>query len=379
MTTQKKSLRSCVEALFLKNTDYKYPEQAINQAESLKSLSSDLYTDNIRFIYELIQNADDAQAIHVNLVIVDQKYLIVAHDGKRFDERDLQGLCGVNDGTKKKDLDKTGYKGLGFKAVFGKSDQVMIYSDGEYFRFDSSYRIPWNQQWGTQDQATWEQINDRKFIYPWQINPIWTNTNQIPFLVKQFLNRTDEHVSVASIILCNQFEEIGLAINQLKEQPSMFLFLRNISQIRFNKLQSTDTIFIDRRFNNGVKEIHLNGRVISVWLIKRCELDVQDQLREKLSKDSKAPEKLRLIKKTEIFFAAKYRSATLDEYGKAANTGGIEKLREAESMLFSYLPTKILDYKFPVLINASFLTSANREQIHLGKLDRMKLENESII
>jgi hypothetical protein len=76
------SLRVSVEDLFAKNTDYKYPEQAINQAESLKSLSSDLYTDNIRFIYELIQNADDAQAIHVILTILDKKYLIIAHDGK---------------------------------------------------------------------------------------------------------------------------------------------------------------------------------------------------------------------------------------------------------------------------------------------------------
>ncbi|CAF5062586.1 unnamed protein product, partial [Rotaria sp. Silwood1] len=89
--------------------------------------------------------------------------------GKSFDEKDLQGLCGVNNGTKKKDLDKTGYKGLGFKAVFGKSDKVMIYSHGEYFRFDSSYQIKWNKEWGTDDQQTWEKENDRQFIYPWQI------------------------------------------------------------------------------------------------------------------------------------------------------------------------------------------------------------------
>jgi HSP90 family molecular chaperone len=82
MTTKETSLRSCIEDLSSKNTDYKFPEQAINQAESLKSLSSDLYTDNIRFIYELIQNADDAQAKNVILAILEDKYLIIAHDGK---------------------------------------------------------------------------------------------------------------------------------------------------------------------------------------------------------------------------------------------------------------------------------------------------------
>ncbi len=81
MATKEASLRQYIEELSSKNTDYKYPEQAINQAESLKSLSSDLYTDNIRFIYELIQNADDAQANNVTLAILDKKYLIIAHDG----------------------------------------------------------------------------------------------------------------------------------------------------------------------------------------------------------------------------------------------------------------------------------------------------------
>ncbi|CAF4311481.1 unnamed protein product, partial [Rotaria sordida] len=46
MATKEPSLRLCIEELSTKNTDYKFPEQAINQAESLKSLSSDLYTDN---------------------------------------------------------------------------------------------------------------------------------------------------------------------------------------------------------------------------------------------------------------------------------------------------------------------------------------------
>ncbi len=84
MATNETSLRQCIEELSSKNTDYKFPEQAINQAESLKSLSSDLYTDNIRFIYELIQNADDAQAKNIILTILGNEYLIVAHDGKEI-------------------------------------------------------------------------------------------------------------------------------------------------------------------------------------------------------------------------------------------------------------------------------------------------------
>jgi hypothetical protein len=83
MTINKTSLKQCIEEISLINTDYKFPAHAINQAESLKSLSSDLYTDNIRFIYELIQNADDAGAKNVILAILENKYLIVAHDGNK--------------------------------------------------------------------------------------------------------------------------------------------------------------------------------------------------------------------------------------------------------------------------------------------------------
>ncbi|CAF0964760.1 unnamed protein product [Rotaria sordida] len=366
MATKESSLRPCIEELSAKNTEYKFPEQAINQAESLKSLSSDLYTDNIRFIYELIQNADDAQAKNITLTILEDKYFIIAHDGEVFDEKDLHGICGVNHGTKKKDLNKTGYKGLGFKAVFGKSNKVIIYSNGEYFRFDSFYQIKWNKQWRTDDQQTWEKENDREFIYPWQINPIWTKDNEIPSFIRNFLNQKKNQNHVAYAILLTNVGEINSALNQLKQQPYMFLFLRNIYRMKF-LIQSNDTISIDRNLNNGLKNVHINKEIDSQWIIKRFELDIPDDILEKLSKDTKAPEKLRFIKKAEMFFAAKYKTPIRNENGEIIS-GGIEKLREQDSVLFSYLPTKIFEYKFPVLINANFLTNVNREQIHTDSI-----------
>ena len=54
------NLSEHIKRIFDNNTRYALPEQAINLAESLKSLSRDLYTDSKRFIYELLQNADDS-------------------------------------------------------------------------------------------------------------------------------------------------------------------------------------------------------------------------------------------------------------------------------------------------------------------------------
>ncbi|CAF3319839.1 unnamed protein product [Rotaria sp. Silwood2] len=103
-------------------------------------------------------------------------------------------------------------------------------------------------------------------------------------------------------------------------------------------------------------------------MIKRVELDIPDDVRRKLAEDSNVPEKLRLIKKVEIFFAAKYKDPIVDEHGRVTRGSSIENIHVQDSILFSYLPTTILEYKFPVLINTNFLTNTNREQIHIGKI-----------
>lgn len=136
------SLSEHIKRIFDNNTCYALPEQAINQAESLKSLSRDLYTDSKRFIYELLQNADDS-AFPNTVVDIYIKFfgniMLLAHTGQPFTARDIEGLCSVSHGTKKNSIEKTGYKGIGFKAVFGQSNKVIVYSQDNYFRFDETY------------------------------------------------------------------------------------------------------------------------------------------------------------------------------------------------------------------------------------------------
>ena len=159
------SLKADIEKIFVDNTNYANPSQAVNQASSLNALSADLYTDSKRFIYELLQNADDSSqnsnAVKVWIKIFDDK-LVIAHSGSPFTARDLKGICNVNNGTKKSDLTKTGYKGIGFKSVFGQSDKVTIYTKDEYFRFDASYLFEWK----------WEES---KTICDLLNNGIWTH------------------------------------------------------------------------------------------------------------------------------------------------------------------------------------------------------------
>ena len=285
--------------------------------------------------------------------------------GNPFDEKDIQGLCGVNNGTKKKDIKKTGYKGLGFKAVFGKSNCAIVYSNGEYFRFDSSHRVPWNKLWGTEDQQTWENENDRQFIYPWQINPIWTHEIEISSMIRNFLQSRKQKIRVAYIILLEKIEEIRSVLDQLKQLPHMFLFLRHICNIDF----TTDTIGINRNMADYSIRIDYNRQTVSEWIVKCVELEVPDSVRHILMEDLKVPEKLRSIKRTEITFAANCEHTITIRDTKTVDEYIIKQVVDKQSHLFSYLPTKITDYTFPMLVNANFLTNANREQIHTGKLD----------
>jgi len=222
------SIKSDILKIFNENQNYTTPSQAVNQASSLDSLSSDLYTDSKRFIYELLQNADDSSIDNLPVKVwikIFGENLVIAHSGKAFTARDIQGICNVNNGTKRSDSTKTGYKGIGFKSVFGQSDKVTIFTDGEYFRFDSSYAFAWN--WESAKEV-WEQGNDRKFQFPWQIIPIFTESTEVPEPISEFLESIN--FTVATIVKLDHMHETILAINDLSQNINMFLFLKNISE-----------------------------------------------------------------------------------------------------------------------------------------------------
>lgn len=99
--------------------------------EGLRKLLADLYPDNAHFIYELLQNAEDAGAREV---IFDLKTdgLQVKHDGPRlFDLRDIESITGIGQSTKADEATSIGKFGVGFKAVFAYTQTPVIHS-GEH-------------------------------------------------------------------------------------------------------------------------------------------------------------------------------------------------------------------------------------------------------
>lgn len=89
-----------------------------------------------RTFVELIQNADDAESSRIRVDCVGST-LIVANDGRSFDENDIMAIC--RSGSSNKQRGKNiGYRGVGFKSATTISTEIIIYSSGAYFTFSKS-------------------------------------------------------------------------------------------------------------------------------------------------------------------------------------------------------------------------------------------------
>ena len=99
--------------------------------EGLRSLLADLYPDNAHFIYELLQNAEDAGAREVTFHLRHDG-LRVEHDGPdMFDLADIDSITGIGQSTKADDVTSIGKFGVGFKAVFAYTQSPEVHS-GEH-------------------------------------------------------------------------------------------------------------------------------------------------------------------------------------------------------------------------------------------------------
>jgi hypothetical protein len=102
-------------------------------------LLGQLYSDRAHFIFELIQNAEDASATELTFELFADR-LEVRHDGRPFTPADVRGICGVSQGTKAEDLTQIGKFGIGFKSVYAYTNTPRIYSSDEHFRIEKYVR-----------------------------------------------------------------------------------------------------------------------------------------------------------------------------------------------------------------------------------------------
>lgn len=106
----------------------------VNKGEVNLDIFEDFYPDRAHFVYELLQNAEDAGATQVTFTLK-QDCLVCEHDGRRaFTEGDVTAITGIHNSTKDKILDRIGKFGVGFKSVFVYTQSPIVRSGEFSFR-----------------------------------------------------------------------------------------------------------------------------------------------------------------------------------------------------------------------------------------------------
>lgn len=110
---------------------------------SIRHVAEDLYDADTRFIFELVQNAEDSRYSHAKsqeeepfiyfTLYPDRITVDTNEDG--FTENDVRAICSIHKSSKRQIGGYIGHKGIGFKSVFKVAHKVHIQSGPFCFSF----------------------------------------------------------------------------------------------------------------------------------------------------------------------------------------------------------------------------------------------------
>lgn len=288
-----------------------------------------------KFIFELLQNADDASLSEQENAVcfwLKGNTLLFSHGGRPFDEQDIDAICDnaqCTDVRKKEDIEKIGYKGIGFKSVFVVANKVTIVSGDYSFRFDQNY-------------SRWQEVNQSNRRCPWQLVPIWTEPHELPSEFRLNRNSVNFFLSLRSGL------DLSTPFDLVLKDPKVLLFLRHVHKITINFNGQVKTIH--RSMQEAICSIHIDNVLSSRWVMERYLTEVPSTLQEKMQRmgTHECPAKLKRVKETQLTFAARVMNKKLNPL--------------LSSPLYCYLPTTT-NSGLPFLVNGDFLLTADRMQL----------------
>jgi hypothetical protein len=204
-------------------------------------LLADRYADRTHFIFELLQNAEDAIARRSDSggsrsvdFQLGTRELRVGHFGQPFDEADVRGVCGIAESTK--DLTAIGRFGIGFKSVYAFTDRPEIHSGSESFAIES-------------------------FVWPVAVAPLDRTPDET--VIEIPLRASDEA----------GHDEIAVALGRLG--ASALLFLRQIEEIRWSVVGARSGIYLREStdMDSAVRRVTVVGQeqqraeIDETWLV----------------------------------------------------------------------------------------------------------------
>ena len=203
-------------------------------------LLGQLYSERTHFIFELIQNAEDAGATELAFELFADR-LEVRHDGRPFTEADVRGVCGVGQSAKSGDLTRIGQFGIGFKSVYAYTRTPRVHSGAEHFRIEN-------------------------YVRPQAIEPV-DEAGPRTLFVFPF-----DHGTVTAAVAVR---EISGALTSL--QPGILLFLTSIRRLRVSGLQVSSAVIARRTDGHSAVSRHVTlsagrGRPDEDWIIWHRQL-----------------------------------------------------------------------------------------------------------
>lgn len=161
----------------------------------LDTMINSLFSQRTHFLFELIQNAEDAGATELTFELFDDR-LEVRHNGHRFNKNNVVGICAWGRSTKLDDLTQIGKFGIGFKSVYAYTRTPCVHSDDEHFRIEN-------------------------YLHPYATTEVEMNPNETRFVLP--FNRPDMPATKAT-------SEIAKALKNM--ELGTLLFLRSIQRVR---------------------------------------------------------------------------------------------------------------------------------------------------
>lgn len=275
-------------------------------------LLAERYDDRTHFIFELLQNAEDALSRRNDdfekrtvTFELSQTELLFKHYGIPFTENDVKAICGIGEGNKA--LTEIGRFGIGFKSVYVYTNHPEIHSGDEHFAIE-------------------------EYVKPVKVDPISLDKDST---IVRIPLRVD---------MPEAFDEIAAGFERLG--PRVLMFLHQIEQIEWRVTDGLSGFYIRSKpeaLDEGVSKLNVIGQ-------KGLEQDIEESWLV-FSEPVASPSDNEIVGQVELAFA-------LTSGGAGEETIS----RVSSSPLVVYFPTA-LESNLGFLLQGPFRTTPSRDNI----------------
>ncbi|RSL50818.1 hypothetical protein CEP53_008667 [Fusarium sp. AF-6] len=304
---------------------------------AIKALAQSLYSSTARFVFELLQNAEDNSFVYAEgrpyiSFHLSKDQLVIECNEDGFTPANLEAICSIGQSSKLATKGYIGEKGIGFKSVFMAAWKVHIQSGPYSFYFK---HLPSDSGMG-------------------MITPVWQEpTEELPRHMTRMA--LDLHTEGDPQSILAQRHSIRQQLCKLN--GNILLFMKKLKEIRIiidENESKTSTVFTKSETDDGNTKI-----------LRTVTQEDSDSLESSST--------LYHITKHQVHDLAKNENRTyseeedrLKEYSTAEVVLAFPLTPEHEPIIesqevFAYLPVQVAGFSF--LIQSDFMTNASREGI----------------